>query len=285
MSSFTPNNDSNNPGGLHLQAIGQWLKESREQKGESLDDIAKITRIGKDYLDALECGTVSKLPSQAYTRGFIRLYASHLGFSPEEIARQMNVRLEYPPLDLLNTTFDLSSTLATGQRTSLPGRTKKLLLSVICIGAIAGVTLFIVNRKSILSSATGSRQVAATPSAMVNAPALPVTEPPAPKIDTPPVATALNQGNGEIITEESIILRLKALSAGRLHITIDDSVSQEYDLVAGDLIEWKADKKFILDLENAGSVEGNLDGNPLMPFGETGKSAHLIIRQDGVHKN
>jgi hypothetical protein len=105
------------------------------------------------------------------------------------------------------------------------------------------------------------------------------------KIETPAAATSVPAGNSEVSAEAGIVLRLKAVSNGRLHITIDGSVSQEYDLVSGDMVEWKAEKMFLLDLENAGSVEGELDNTPLKSFGPAGKAAHLIIRQNGVQNN
>ena len=77
---------------------------------------------------------------------------------------------------------------------------------------------------------------------------------------------------------------MKAVSDGKIHITIDGSVSQEYDLVAGDLVEWKAENAFMLDLDNAASVEGELDGVKLKPFGEQGRAAHLVLKADGIHK-
>ena len=67
-----------------IKAVGAWLKAAREMKGESLNDISLVTRIGKSYLEAIEDGLLAKLPSTAYTRGFIRLYAAHLGLSPDE---------------------------------------------------------------------------------------------------------------------------------------------------------------------------------------------------------
>src|SRR5512133_26607 len=82
-------NAGSTAGETSLKAVGQWLKETREQKDESLDHVAKITRIGKNYLEALEEGASDKLPNQAYTRGFIRLYAAHLGLCPDEALRML----------------------------------------------------------------------------------------------------------------------------------------------------------------------------------------------------
>jgi hypothetical protein len=79
-----------------------------------------------------------------------------------------------------------------------------------------------------------------------------------------------------------IILRLKVSQDCWLNITIDDTVSQQYDLKAGDLIEWKADRVFALDIGNAGGIEAEFNGKPLKPFGEPGKTAHVILKGEGV---
>ena len=49
-------------------------------------------------------------------------------------------------------------------------------------------------------------------------------------------------------------------------------------------MEWKAEKVFLLDIENAASVEGELNGVPLKPFGEQGQPAHMLISGDGARK-
>ena len=86
---------------------------------------------------------------------------------------------------------------------------------------------------------------------------------------------------GEGVQPAGIILRLKVNQDCWLNITIDNIVSQQYDLKAGDLIEWKGEKVFTLDIGNAGGIEAELNGKPLKPFGEPGKSAHVILKGEG----
>jgi hypothetical protein len=77
-----------------------------------------------------------------------------------------------------------------------------------------------------------------------------------------------------------IVLRLKVNQDSRLNINIDGDISQRYDLKAGDLIEWKGEKFFTLDLDNAGSIEAEFNGRPLKSLGEPGSSVHLVLRGD-----
>jgi hypothetical protein len=53
-------------------------------------------------------------------------------------------------------------------------------------------------------------------------------------------------------------------------------------LKAGDLIEWKGEKVFALDIGNAGGIEGEFNGRPLKAFGEPGKTAHVTLKAEGV---
>jgi hypothetical protein len=90
--------------------------------------------------------------------------------------------------------------------------------------------------------------------------------------------------NGSDMPAQGIILTMKALEDGSLDITIDDTISQHYDMKAGDLIEWKADTVFTLNLENAGGVDAELNGKPLKPFGAKGVSVRVVLSAgyDGV---
>lgn len=58
--------------------IGSSLREARVRKGLEIADVERATRIRGKYLRALESETFDALPSQAYTRGFLRSYAEFL---------------------------------------------------------------------------------------------------------------------------------------------------------------------------------------------------------------
>ncbi|MFT8709803.1 MAG: RodZ domain-containing protein [Sporolactobacillus sp.] len=62
-----------------MSELGQALREAREQKGLSLDDLQEETKIQKRYLQAIEAGNFEQLPGEFYRRAFIRNYAETLG--------------------------------------------------------------------------------------------------------------------------------------------------------------------------------------------------------------
>lgn len=67
------------------KTVGQILKDTREFKDISLQDVAKATHIRLQYLHELENDNPELLPSKAQARGFLRLYAVFLELDPQEL--------------------------------------------------------------------------------------------------------------------------------------------------------------------------------------------------------
>ncbi|MCY3647122.1 MAG: helix-turn-helix domain-containing protein [Chloroflexi bacterium] len=59
--------------------IGERLIEAREQRGLSLEDAERDTRISRRYLQALEDERFDIIPAPVYARGFLRSYSQYLG--------------------------------------------------------------------------------------------------------------------------------------------------------------------------------------------------------------
>lgn len=67
--------------------IGEILKTKRENRGLSVQDIAKETHIRVKYLEAFESNRFDLLPSEVQGRGFLRLYAEYLDLDAEPLTR------------------------------------------------------------------------------------------------------------------------------------------------------------------------------------------------------
>lgn len=68
-----------------MTELGQKLKEAREAKGLSIDQLHEITKIQKRYLVTIEEGDYSILPGAFYVRAFIKQYAEAVGLNGEEL--------------------------------------------------------------------------------------------------------------------------------------------------------------------------------------------------------
>lgn len=65
--------------------IGERLKEAREEKGLSLEDIQQKTKIQNRYLQAIEEDNLDDLPGKFYARAFIKEYALAVDLDPSEL--------------------------------------------------------------------------------------------------------------------------------------------------------------------------------------------------------
>lgn len=64
---------------------GEILRQARENKGWSLQQAEKITKIRVRYLKAMEEEDYAVLPGTTYAKGFLRTYAKHLELNQNEI--------------------------------------------------------------------------------------------------------------------------------------------------------------------------------------------------------
>lgn len=79
--------------------VGQRLREAREAKGLSLEDIASSTRIPRRHLESLESSEWEKLPAPTYSVGFARNYAVALGLDRTEIGDALKAEMSgYQPV-------------------------------------------------------------------------------------------------------------------------------------------------------------------------------------------
>lgn len=74
---------------MTLVELGAALRVEREKRGLDMEDAANRLKISARLLRALEEGDEQSLPPLAYTKGFIRSYASYVGLSAEEVSEAL----------------------------------------------------------------------------------------------------------------------------------------------------------------------------------------------------
>ncbi|MED4252129.1 DUF4115 domain-containing protein [Priestia megaterium] len=70
---------------LALTELGQRLRQERESKGLSLEDLQKLTKIQKRYLLGIEEGNYEVMPGKFYVRAFIKQYCETIGLDTDAI--------------------------------------------------------------------------------------------------------------------------------------------------------------------------------------------------------
>lgn len=68
-----------------MRTVGQALKEAREAKLYTIEEVEKATKIRKELLLALESDDFTKLPPPTFVQGFIKNYARFLGLDSAQL--------------------------------------------------------------------------------------------------------------------------------------------------------------------------------------------------------
>jgi cytoskeleton protein RodZ len=266
--------------------VGEYLKRVRESRGVRLDDASRVTKIGKGYLIAIEEGQFEKLPNAAYIKGFLRLYASFLSLSGDEVLQmyERSVPQAAPPQAEPHTERPHVEII---ERAKLGGPSRWLIPALLlALVIIAAILLSDNDEKTARPQAPAPAPAGPRPAPTPVPPKAAVLPPrssaaPAPGAQRPQPSEAAPPASATLPPTEKKpgggVLRLRFNRDSWLSITIDDSISQRYDLKAGDVIEWKGSKSFVVDVGDGGAVEGEFNGRPLKQLGEAGKPAHVEL--------
>ena len=82
---------------FNRETVGSQLKQAREEKKITVEQIAKKLLIRASYLSALETGDRRKLPKGVYARNFLREYARFLGLDYKSLLDQYKAETVVPP--------------------------------------------------------------------------------------------------------------------------------------------------------------------------------------------
>lgn len=127
-----------------MNDVGKLLRETREARGVTLQEVSEATNIRTRYLEAIERGEYDIIPADVYTRGFIRSYADFLGLDgPELVARYREMRMieETAEIRLAERERNAADRKARGEVKRRRGRAfaKGLLTAIVILLAAAGL--------------------------------------------------------------------------------------------------------------------------------------------------
>lgn len=116
-----------------MRTIGQLLKETREAKFYTLDEVEKHTKIRREMLEALESDNYDKLPPLTFIQGFVKNYGKFLGIESSKLMAILRRDFEskkHPPMILESFSKPLSKT----RILITPSRLIGIAVAVIVIG-------------------------------------------------------------------------------------------------------------------------------------------------------
>jgi transcriptional regulator with XRE-family HTH domain len=257
--------------------IGDRLRQEREKKGFSLEDVHNHLRIHPSVISRIEQNDFGSFPAPIYTRGFLKRYGELLNLNSQEILAEFeNLKLgAKPPLvippkaNLYKPTLSFVGLLeGLGQAFSSlkikPPHRKWILILLVILAAIAMIPMF-------PASDGGDRMI---PEAQVPLP--------------PPVAdNVINspaQNNfPKIAKNVTLILTIKASRDAWLRIFSDGNNVYESILRPGQEKQWSAEDNFEIKMGRPAAVFLTLNdfalGSP-----EDGQAKHVRISRSGMVK-
>tara|TARA_Y100001968_G_scaffold317061_1_gene345620 strand:- start:192 stop:695 length:504 start_codon:yes stop_codon:yes gene_type:complete len=80
-----------------LKKIGEFLREARQSRNLSVEDLSSSLRIGQEQLIALEEGNENSLPEKVFIRAMVRRIAEKLNLDTSFILEELNEKKKNEP--------------------------------------------------------------------------------------------------------------------------------------------------------------------------------------------
>jgi len=284
-----------------MESFGAYLKDERESRKISLDEISRATKIRRAILEAIERDEGEVLLPEAVVKGFIRTYARHIGLDPKEVMATYAERQKGDE--------------APEKGRPLPGVKRRIPVKYVFAGGVC--VLIIIMTSLLFFYERGSRegaheavlatipteQTTMVPAGDLQAsPSLPSVEEPMP-LQTPPVGAEEAQEIkevrkvrevpevSEVETEEEVVAvqeetpppvrehTLVITASERTWIQIQEGSSLPFDVIlyAGDSFTRQSSHQLAIVIGNAGGVTVIFDGKELESLGNDGQVVRLTL--------
>jgi len=258
-----------------MSSVCAYLRQLRETRGVSLEEIARVTRVGSSYLHALEGDDFAALPESVFTRGFVRAYCQALGETPDEALALYDGRSEAPatapapaPAAARPRLPSAASHAATEPvpRNRGPVLVSFILLVVLGV-ALFAVTLALQSGRETSDERRGARATMPAPpgasaSRAPDAPASAATPLPGPSLGTAGAPSAAQPSGYRLV--------VRAVEPTWIRVRTEEGQVTEETIPAGQTREWFSTRPFVLTVGNAGGVKLELNGRAVPPLGPSG---------------
>jgi transcriptional regulator with XRE-family HTH domain len=172
---------------LSANPVGDKLREAREAKGLSLDDVAAMTRVPTRHLEHIDKGAWDTLPAITYSIGFARAYAKAVGLDPSDIGAQLRAQLGSAPISSAATSYYEPADPA-----RVPPKSLALVAALIALLLVAGYFIW---RNNALGNGDPLADAAAVDTPIV----APVGAPPVGKGGAQPAGGSVATASGPVV--------------------------------------------------------------------------------------
>jgi len=272
---------------MSLETAGARLKKIRQERGLSLEDIQKKTKIHINVLRAIEGDSISNL-SPIYLKGFIKIYCNCLGLDLKEFIGETS---QPPQRPVLNSTVgrDIGERLerkpvllVKGLSVKLKGIKPPAWLKKAAFFALGGIiALLLIIKLTGLVFSLGKKLSARAGAAKVSA-----SRELLPK-------EAINRSSAKNIVKQQpkaqkelaqgFILGISARDKTWVSAKVDGKTVFHGVLARGRSEIWQAKNEIELSIGDAGAVELQVNGQRFTKLGRRGQALkNIIINKEGL---
>jgi cytoskeleton protein RodZ len=280
--------------------LGTLLREARERQGITLEQVEKVTRIRRVFLEALEEERFADLPGEAYAKGFVRNYALFLGLNPEEALAAYRAAKGTPPKTRPPQVLDRPLT----RRQPRNVGAAVFLFTMVAL-ALGLVGWYVYSRfylgtdplpalRALKSPTVTPIQLTVTPTLMPTASQVPTTTQPtatATETATPtpterptetPTATPTYTPTPTPLT--GIRVEMEVVAKTYIEVTLDGKQVFVGILEKGDSRVWSAEREFWMRVGNAAGLKLKVNGVEVGPLGKEGEVLNVTYTLDNLPK-
>ena len=250
--------------------FGATLRQAREHRGVSLQQISAVTKISMAALEALEKNDISRLPGGIFTRAFVRSYAAEVGLDPEDTVQEFLG--EFPLEDAADGSPYVNDTQERDAFQS-EQRMARTLLRLVCLSLPLAVL--------IIYGTMSGRETSGPPGGPSRSEevAMPSDD------DALPVRSEAERLNAVPVLVETAAtgpLTIDIHPQGRcwVSLTLDGERAFARVMEGGEREIREAQREIILSVGDAGAFAFAINGRPGHPLGEHGEVVTARISRD-----
>lgn len=249
-----------------IDSIGKIFKDARRQKGLSIGQVCKGTKINQRVISAIEEDNFEVL-TPVYMKSFLKMYAKFLGLDTEQILRQYyeytgqmpqeSVKPKILETEKNKTTFE---DLLKDAFEFLREKRKLILIFLLIVFALFLFNRLILGRVRRSSKAARLKQEA-------------VQEQARSKVE---IISAVK-------LSDTLRLSVRAKADCWMRVKVDGKLIFQTTLNKGEFESWEAGEKIELKLGYPAGVDIELNGQLLEQFGKRGsKARYATITKEGI---
>ncbi len=260
-----------------MELIGAKLKKIRLEKGLTLEEAHRQTKIHLSILNAMEEGSVAHI-NPAYLKGFVKLYCQFLGIDSREFLAEPRRSVSAAPVSeprrQASKPISFIPSASEKLRASASARPVKMPPVAVILAALIVIAVVVM---AVFAFSHGRRHASRTVSSRQESKAAP-RDPVRPVTVTPQVIPT-----GFAPAASGVRLSVSAREDCWIKVRTDGKLLYYGILKKGRSNSWQGKEKIQLNIGNAGVVDLNVNGQVITSLGRRGQAiSDILITREGL---